>query len=259
MKIAHGTLVMAIDGQKLLLFRNEGDEKYPILETLLQEASPSAGTREQGSDRTGRCFSGICNRRRSYDETDRHQKDEDDFAEHATQVLESAVAGSDAGVVVLAPPRTLGVLRKRLRPNTRSQLLAEIDKDFAHRTTDDLVEAISGTAEPISSGEKIADRDRFVTFDSWIVVLVAAVILRVGRLRGHVGSAGRRNSSDDADSFVNLHYADTRTARPEVCATQAAKANCLRLSTCGAELSNADQLPGHYESDRPCRPFTPVA
>ena len=49
MKIAHGTLVMAADGQKALLLRNEGDEKYAVLPSgeatsvVLKRPVPSAG------------------------------------------------------------------------------------------------------------------------------------------------------------------------------------------------------------------------
>jgi len=143
MKIAHGTLVMAADGEKLLLFRNEGDEKYPVLETLLHQEHPHAATREQGSDQPGRSFSSTESRRSSYGETDWHQQDEDRFAVHAAEALEKAAAGIGAGIVVLAPPRTLGVLRKHWGRQTRARLLAEIDKDLTHHKTDDMLAAIA--------------------------------------------------------------------------------------------------------------------
>ena len=56
MKVAHGMLVMVADGEKLLLFRNEGDEKYPVLNTVLHEERSSAATHELGSDRPRRSF-----------------------------------------------------------------------------------------------------------------------------------------------------------------------------------------------------------
>jgi protein required for attachment to host cells len=150
MKIAHGTLVMAVDGEKLLLFRNEGDETFPVLEALSHEESPSPATREQGSDRPGRSFSSMSERRSGYGETDWHQQSEDSFAEHAAEMLEKAAARTDAGIVVLAPPRTLGVLRKHWGRLTQARLVAEIHKDFTHRMTDDIVEAIVAEEEPVS-------------------------------------------------------------------------------------------------------------
>ena len=150
MKIAHGTLVMAADGEKLLLFRNEGDETYPVLETVSHEESPSPATHELGSDQPGRSFASIGERRSGYGETDWHQQREDNFAQHAAKVLEKAAARSDAGIVVLAPPRTLGALRKHWGRFTQARLVAEIHKDFTHRMTDDIVEAILAEEVPVS-------------------------------------------------------------------------------------------------------------
>ncbi|HEU4652200.1 MAG TPA: host attachment protein, partial [Croceibacterium sp.] len=72
MKIAHGTLVMAADGQKALLLRNEGDEKYAVLQTIAHDDTDAPPTRELGSDRPGRSFSSLGRRRSALDETDRH-------------------------------------------------------------------------------------------------------------------------------------------------------------------------------------------
>ncbi len=63
MKIAHGTLVMAIDGSKMLLFRNEGDEKYVVLDTLKHEEIADPASHEIGTDAPGRSFSSTGSRR----------------------------------------------------------------------------------------------------------------------------------------------------------------------------------------------------
>ena len=156
MKITHGTLVMVVDGAKMLLFRNEGDEKYPVLETVSHEERADPATREQGSDRPGRSFASMGDRRSSYEETDWHEQGEERFAIHAAQMLENATSKLNAGIVVLAPPRTLGVLRKHWGRHTRSRLLAEIAKDFTHRMTDDLLEAIAAEDAPSSSRHGVA-------------------------------------------------------------------------------------------------------
>ena len=36
--------------------------------------------------------------------------------------------------VLIAPPRTLGTIRRYLHPDARARLIAEIDKDYAGRT-----------------------------------------------------------------------------------------------------------------------------
>jgi len=156
MKITHGTLVMVVDGEKLLLFRNEGDETYPVLKTVSHEESPSPATHDQGSDRPGRTHASLGARRSGYGDTDWHDKDEESFATHAAKVLEGVAARADAGIVVLAPPRTLGNLRKHWGLQTRKRLLAEIDKDMVHHTTDDVIAAIVAEAPQVPKGKGAA-------------------------------------------------------------------------------------------------------
>jgi protein required for attachment to host cells len=143
MKIKHGTLVMVADGAKLLLFRNEGDEKYAILETLSHEEETTRPSREHGTDTPGRTQSSATERRSSYGETDWHQQSEEEFARHAAGVLEqTAEAHPETDIVIIAAPRTLGELRKHYGRKTGQRLLAEITKDLARHMTDDVVEVI---------------------------------------------------------------------------------------------------------------------
>jgi protein required for attachment to host cells len=147
MKIAHGTLVMAADGKKALLFRNEGDEKYTVLQTLLHEEIANPATHEIGSDRPGRSFSSIGRRRSGYDDTDWHDLAEEHFAQRVADLLEQATSDGKAGLVIVAPPRFLGSLRDRLGSSASRQVLAEIGKDLVHHATDDLARAIAGHPE----------------------------------------------------------------------------------------------------------------
>jgi protein required for attachment to host cells len=140
MKIEHGTLVMVADGAQALVFRNEGDGKYPVLETLSHARHDNPATREQGSDAPGRTHSSTSDHRSSYGETDWHQQSEDDFARHTADLLEQAASAHPAeAVVVVAAPRTLGTLRKHYGRATEKQLVAEIDKDLVGHTTDDVI------------------------------------------------------------------------------------------------------------------------
>lgn len=144
MKIAHGTLVMVADGAKMLLFRNEGDEKYAVLETLDHATQDNPSTAEQGTDSPGRSFARFGEKRSSYDETDWHQQHEDDFARDAAERLEDAAqAHPEAGIVIIAAPRTLGEMRGHYGRETAQRLVAEIDKDLADHTTDDIVKALA--------------------------------------------------------------------------------------------------------------------
>jgi protein required for attachment to host cells len=131
---------MVADGAQALVFRNRGDAKYPVLETLSHERHDNPASREQGSDAPGRTHSSTGERRSAYGETDWHQQAEDDFARHAADVLEQAAsAHPQQGIVVVAAPRTLGTLRKHYGRATQKQLVAEIDKDLVGHTSDDVI------------------------------------------------------------------------------------------------------------------------
>jgi protein required for attachment to host cells len=143
MKIAHGTLVMAIDGSKMLLFRNDGDEKYAVLDTLSHDAIEDPASHEVGTDTSGRAFASVGNRRSAYEETDWHEQAEERFAIAAAERLERIAASERGEIVVLAAPRTLGVLRKHWGSETRARIVAEIAKDMAHREWDDIARTIA--------------------------------------------------------------------------------------------------------------------
>jgi protein required for attachment to host cells len=142
MKIDNGTLVMVADGAKMLLFKNDGDAKYPVLTTLAHEVIENPPASRQGSDTPGRTFPSSGGRRSSYEETDWHRQAQEKFAAHAEQELERAALQAEAGIVVIAPPRTLGELRKHYGKRVKQQLLAEIPKDLAGHVTDDIVKVI---------------------------------------------------------------------------------------------------------------------
>jgi protein required for attachment to host cells len=43
-----------------------------------------------------------------------------------------------ATAILIAPPHVLGVMRKRLVTEARSRITAEIDKDYAQRSVEDI-------------------------------------------------------------------------------------------------------------------------
>lgn len=144
MKIENGTLVVVLDGAKLLLFRNDGDSKCPVLTTLQHEEVADPPSRELGSDAPGHVHSSTGARASSYGETDWHGQAEDRFARHGAEMLERAArAEPEADIVVIAASRALGELRKHYGRATTARLIGEIDKDMAGHMTDDIVEAIA--------------------------------------------------------------------------------------------------------------------
>jgi protein required for attachment to host cells len=129
--IRQGEWVVVCDGGKALVLENAGDEKFPNLKTreVYEEEAPM--THEQGTDAPGRAINSVGARRSAMDQTDWHEQQENRFLRRLVTHLEAAVnAGEARSLIVVAPPRALGILRQAYSPNLRAALRAEIDKDL---------------------------------------------------------------------------------------------------------------------------------
>lgn len=130
MRIATGTLVLVADGSKMLLLRNDGDAVYPELNVIEHRTIGNPPNREQMSDAPGISFSSMGTERDTYEEADPHQQREDRFAAEAAAALSKTVKVNEGDVIVVAPPDTLGVLRRHYDGATTARLIVEIDKDL---------------------------------------------------------------------------------------------------------------------------------
>jgi protein required for attachment to host cells len=131
LKIDQGDWVIVCDGKKALWLENAGDAVFPNLKTRDVAEHAVAAARDLGSDAPGRVFQSVGERRSAVDQTDPHEDSERRFIEDLAKRLDAAVmAGQAKSVVVVAPPRALGILRQAYSPRVRQALRAEIDKDF---------------------------------------------------------------------------------------------------------------------------------
>lgn len=142
MLIAHDTLIMAIDGARMCLFRNKGSVREPRLELLAEEQQKAPSTTELGDDQPGRSFQSRSDRRGAYETTDLHQKVEDDFTIKMAELLAFHMHDDDRRAILIAPPHVLGLMRKHLPENIKERLIAEIDKDYAGRTALDVAKLL---------------------------------------------------------------------------------------------------------------------
>jgi protein required for attachment to host cells len=148
MKIPANALVLVADGRKAMILRNAGDEKFPNLksEWSVEEQNPS--TAAQGSDRPGRV--NFQNRRSSVKQTDWHAEEETAFAKRTAAILDGFVRDfKTRQVVIVAPPRTLSVLRRSLGEETSRHVIAELAHDLLNHTVGD-IEAYLGRAKAAS-------------------------------------------------------------------------------------------------------------
>ena len=142
MLIAHDLLIMAVDGARMSLFRNKGTVREPQLELLVEEEQKSPSTAELGDDKPGRSFQSVGNARGAYETTDLHQQAEDEFALEMAELLVFHMHDDERRAVLIAPPHALGLMRKHLPKDIRERLIAEIDKDYAGRSTSDVTELL---------------------------------------------------------------------------------------------------------------------
>ncbi len=137
MIVPHNSVVLVADGRKMLFLRNAGDATYPRLEVETAAEQPDRYTRDIRSDAPGRAFSSVGSVRSAIDETDFHQQEEDRFAADTAELLKQrALQGDFDNLYVIAPPRTLGELRKRYHKEVTARLKAEVPKDLTSHPVD---------------------------------------------------------------------------------------------------------------------------
>jgi protein required for attachment to host cells len=135
MRVPHKAFVVVADGRKMLFLRNEGDALNPNLQVERVREQDNPPGRDQGTDAPGRSFSSVGPGRSSYQETDFHQLEEDRFAAETADLLKRrALRNEFESLIVVAPPKTLGELRKHYHKEVTDRLVGEIDKDLTAHT-----------------------------------------------------------------------------------------------------------------------------
>ena len=131
LRIHSGDWVVVCDGAKALILENAGDGMHPNLKTREVHEQEDAKTHEQGTDAPGRSVNSVGSYRSAMEQTDWHEQDEQRFLTDLAKRLDAAVAKDETrSIIVVAPPRALGVLRQAYTHSLRDAVKAEIDKDF---------------------------------------------------------------------------------------------------------------------------------
>lgn len=143
MQVPHNSFVVVADGKKMLFFRNEGDSEFPKLEVERKRETSDAADRDQKTDAPGRTFDSSGGAGRSaYQEVDFHQLEEERFAAETAEMLRKRALSNDfESLIIVAPPKTLGELRKHYHKEVEKRLAGEIAKDL--------------TGHPVTEIEKI--------------------------------------------------------------------------------------------------------
>jgi len=144
MNIPNDALVLVGDGRKALFLRNRGTPANPelVVENEIEQVNPP--TRELGSDRPGRKHGSDGVSRSAIEETDQHERAEQQFAVRlADKLYEMEHAQHFKALVMVAPPRMLGDLRAALHPEVAQCLVGEVAKDLLSHPLPELTRLLS--------------------------------------------------------------------------------------------------------------------
>ena len=129
--IPRNSLILVGDGQKALFLRNRGSAQRIdlVVERILEQENPA--TREQGTDRPGRSIASVGVARSAMEEADRHHIAKERFANEIAKALyHHAHANLFERLIIIAPPKILGKLRKAFHPEVLERIAAEIPKEL---------------------------------------------------------------------------------------------------------------------------------
>ena len=139
MPIANNALVLVTDGRKTLFFRNHGDVNQIDLRTEAHDERVDQSDGEMKTDAPGSTHQSTGNGRSSYEETDFHQLEEDRWAKTAAEEVNKRALSNDfEALAIIAPPKTLGELRKQLHKEAIKRVVVEIAKEMTGRTIADI-------------------------------------------------------------------------------------------------------------------------
>jgi len=131
LRVPHNALVLVGDGQKALFLRNRGNPRRVslVVEEIFERDNPP--TRAQGADRPGRASASVGVRRSALEEADWHLIAKERFATELSEALyRHAHAKRFDKLVIIAPPKILGDLRKAFHAEVTARIAAELPKEL---------------------------------------------------------------------------------------------------------------------------------
>lgn len=148
MTLPHNTLVLVADGTKMLFLRNQGEGDAIELVIEAHGERQDRKDRNINTDAPGLTAQSAGYGRPAVEETDFHQLEENRFAaEAAEQLRHRALGGDFDDLVLVAPPRTLGELRKHLHKAVESRIVMELPKEMTNRPLPDIAAMLKGRSE----------------------------------------------------------------------------------------------------------------
>ena len=142
--VHNGAWVLVGDGRRALFLENHGDPDLLDLRVIEARVEDNPATRDQGTDAPGRAFASRGGPRSSLETTDWHELEKEHFADRIAETINKAAeTGEMKEVVLIAPPRVLGELRKHLSVKAQAKVKGEIDKDLTRHPISEIEKALA--------------------------------------------------------------------------------------------------------------------
>jgi protein required for attachment to host cells len=142
--VHNGAWVVVGDGRRVLFLANHGDPDLLDLRVLEAVVEDIPANRDLGSDAPGRLFASRGGGRSAIEPTDWHEIEKENFARHIAQRINSAAeSGEMKEIVIIAPPRVLGEIRKELSTKAHGKVKGELDRDLTHHPLPEIEKALS--------------------------------------------------------------------------------------------------------------------
>lgn len=139
LKLPHDVWMVVADGEKALFLRNEGDQKYPNLKVFREEMEDNPPNREQAASNRGRFNDGPSVHRSAVEDTDWHQLGKERFARDISEILyRQAHKHRFEQLILVAPPSTLGDMRKQLHQEVADKVIGEVPKTLTNHPIDEI-------------------------------------------------------------------------------------------------------------------------
>jgi len=143
--VHNGAWVLVGDGRRALFFSNHGDAELLDLRVIETRVDDNPSTRAQGSDAPGRTFAAAGSHARSaMENADWHELEEERFARAmADRINIAAESGELKEIVIVAPPKTLGEIRKELSQKAQGKVAGELHKDLTKHPVPEIEKALA--------------------------------------------------------------------------------------------------------------------
>jgi protein required for attachment to host cells len=149
MPLPHNALVLVADGRKMLFFRNHGDENQIDLRTESHDRRRDRKERDYRTDAPGTVQQSFGYGHSTYEETDFKQQEEDRWITDAADELKKRVLRNDfEAVAIVAPPKAMGVLKKKLHKEVEKRIVRTVNKEMSGRPIPDIEALLNGQQQP---------------------------------------------------------------------------------------------------------------